>query len=271
MLQTLSMKDLNIDVFKPIGLVIVDECHHIASEVFVQALPKVTSRYMLGLSATPDRKDKLMHVIHWFLGPLLYKSETGDSVDTKVRVEVYPYVNDDPEFNKVVLSSQGFVSVPIMVNKLADCADRTEWLCRIIEDVMDEDSTRQMLVLTDRVNHAQAILDTLPDNWKAKTAILSQKLPAAKRAIACTTMSILIGTYSMCKEGFDQPTLNTLMMATPRPDIDQIVGRILRTEKSVRTTHPLIIDIVDPTFRRQHQQRLSLYKKRMYTIATMEI
>jgi len=81
----------------------------------------------------------------------------------------------------------------------------------------------------------------------------------------------LIGTYSMCKEGFDQPTLNTLLMATPRPDIDQIVGRILRTEKSVRTTHPLIIDIVDPTFRRQHQQRLGLYTKRMYTIATMEI
>jgi superfamily II DNA or RNA helicase len=271
MLQTLSMKELNINVFNPIGLVIVDECHHIASEVFVQALPKVTSRFMLGLSATPDRKDKLMHVIHWFLGPLLYKSETGDSVDTKVKVEVFQYVNTDPEFNKVVLSSQGFVSVPIMVNKLADCADRTQWLCKIIEDVMDENPNRQMLVLTDRVKHANDMLETLSDNWKAKTAILSQKLSAAKRNVACTTMSVLIGTYSMCKEGFDQPTLNTLLMATPRPDIDQIVGRILRTEKSVRTTHPLIIDIVDPTFRRQHQQRLGLYTKRMYTIATMEI
>jgi superfamily II DNA or RNA helicase len=187
MLQTLSMKELNINVFNPIGLVIVDECHHIASEVFVQALPKVTSRYMLGLSATPDRKDKLMYVIHWFLGPLLYKSDTGDSVDTKVRVEVFPYVNDDPEFNAVVLSSQGFVSVPIMVNKLTACVDRTEWLCRILEDVMDEDPKRQMLVLTDRVDHASAILNTLSDSWKAKTAILSQKLPAAKRAIACTT------------------------------------------------------------------------------------
>jgi superfamily II DNA or RNA helicase len=271
MLQTLSMKELNIHVFDPIGLVIVDECHHIASEVFVQALPKVTSRFMLGLSATPDRKDKLMHVIHWFLGPLLYKSETGDSVDTNVNVEVFQYVNNDPEFNKIVLSSQGFVSVPIMVNKLADCEDRTQWLCKIIEDVMDENPKRQMLVLTDRVNHAQAMLDTLSDNWKAKTAILSQKLSAAKRNIACNTMSVLIGTYSMCKEGFDQPTLNTLLMATPRPDIDQIVGRILRTEKSVRTTHPLIIDIVDPTFRRQYQARLGLYKKRMYTITTMEI
>jgi len=271
MLQTLSMKELNIHVFDPIGLVIVDECHHIASEVFVQALPKVTSRFMLGLSATPDRKDKLMHVIHWFLGPLLYKSETGDSVDTKVNVEVFQYVNNDPEFNKVVLSSQGFVSVPIMVNKLADCEDRTRWLCKIIEDVMDENPNRQMLVLTDRVNHAQAMLDVLSENWKAKTAILSQKLPAAKRAIACNTMSVLIGTYSMCKEGFDQPTLNTLLMATPRPDIDQIVGRILRTEKSVRTTHPLIIDIVDPQFRRQFGARNTLYRKRNYKVTQMSL
>jgi superfamily II DNA or RNA helicase len=271
MLQTLSMKELNIHVFDPIGLVIVDECHHIASEVFVQALPKVTSRFMLGLSATPDRKDKLMHVIHWFLGPLLYKSETGDSVDTKVNVEVFQYVNNDPEFNKIVLSSQGFVSVPIMVNKLADCEDRTQWLCKIIEDVMDENPKRQMLVLTDRVNHAQAMLDTLSDNWKAKTAILSQKLSAAKRNIACNTMSVLIGTYSMCKEGFDQPTLNTLLMATPRPDIDQIVGRILRTEKSVRTTHPLIIDIVDPTFRRQFGARNTLYRKRNYKVTQMSL
>jgi len=137
--------------------------------------------------------------------------------------------------------------------------------------VMDENSQRQMLVLTDRVKHAQTILDMLSDNWKLKTAILSQKLSAVKRNIACNTMSILIGTYSMCKEGFDQPTLNTLLMATPRPDIDQIVGRIMRVEKSVRVTHPLIVDIVDPQFRRQHQARLELYKKRMYAITTMEI
>ena len=269
MLQTLSMKELNINVFNPIGLVIVDECHHIASEVFVQALPKVTSRYMLGLSATPDRKDKLMYVIHWFLGPLLYKSDTGDSVDTKVRVEVFQYANTDPEFNKIVLSSQGFVSVPIMVNKLADCADRTRWLCRIIEDVCDEG--RQVLVLSDRVDHCKAILDGLAPDIQAAACILSQKVSSAKRAEFCADKTILIATYSMCKEGFDVPTLNTLVMATPRPDIDQIVGRILRVEKSVRRVHPLIVDIVDPQFRRQFGARNTLYRKRNYTVTQMSL
>jgi superfamily II DNA or RNA helicase len=269
MLQGIVQKKVKADEFNPIGLVIVDECHHIASEVFVQALPKVTSRFMLGLSATPDRKDKLMYVIHWFLGPLLYKSETGDSVDTKVNVEVFQYVNIDPEFNKIVLSSQGFVSVPIMVNKLADCEDRTAWLCKIIEDVCEEG--RQVLVLSDRVDHCKAILEGLTEEVKATACILSQKVTSAKRAEFCADKTILIATYSMCKEGFDVPTLNTLVMATPRPDIDQIVGRILRVEKSVRKIHPLIVDVVDPQFRRQFGARNTLYRKRNYKVTQMSL
>jgi superfamily II DNA or RNA helicase len=94
---------------------------------------------------------------------------------------------------------------------------------------------------------------------------------AAKRTEFCASCSVLIATYAMCKEGFDVPTLNTLLMATPRPDVDQIVGRILRVEKSARTVHPLILDIVDPQFRRQFQERNSLYKKRSYTVRKMEI
>jgi len=269
MLQTLSMKELNVDLFKPIGLVIVDECHHIASEVFVQALPKTTSRYMLGLSATPDRKDRLMFAIHWFLGPLLYKSETGDSVDTQVNVEVYEYKNDDPEFNEIVVSSQGMVSVPIMVNKLTACEDRTRWLCGILEDISE--SGRQILVLSDRVQHCQDILAGLSPSLQATACILSTAVKADMRAEYCRTKTILIATYTMCREGFDVPSLNTLLMATPRPDIDQIVGRILRVEKKGRTVHPLIVDIVDPQFRRQFGQRNALYKKREYRLTKMAL
>ena len=267
MLQTLSMKELNDNLFAPIGLVIVDECHHIASEVFVQALPKVTSRYMLGLSATPDRKDKLMFAIHWFLGPLLYKSDTGDSVDVQVKVEMYEYENNDPEFNEIVVSSQGMVSVPIMVNKLTACEDRTKWLIRILADVMEEG--RQVLVLSDRVQHCKDILDGLPSDLKEQACILSQAVKSEVRTEYCKTKTILIATYSMCKEGFDVPTLNTLVMATPRPDIDQIVGRILRVEKAGRAVHPLIVDIVDPQFKRQFGARNTLYKKRQYRVARM--
>jgi superfamily II DNA or RNA helicase len=270
MLQTLSMKDLPIATFKPIGLVIVDECHHIASEVFVQALPKVTSKYMLGLSATPQRKDGLMFVAHWFLGPLLYTSDTGDKTDTDIKVEVYEYKNDDPVFNEILYNSQGVMFTTLMINKLAECEGRTRWLAEILKDVLEESPHRQVLVLTDRIQHTKDFLAALPEDIRGQSAILSTSVKAAQRAEFCSSKRVLVATYAMCKEGFDVPTLNTLIMATPRPDIDQIVGRILRVEKSARTIHPLVVDIVDPQFRRQFQERNGLYKKRSYTVTKME-
>jgi superfamily II DNA or RNA helicase len=271
MLQTLSMKDLDISTFKPLGLVIVDECHHIASEVFVQAIPKVTSKYMLGLSATPTRKDGLMFVANWCLGPLLYQSKNLDSEDSSIQVEVYEYKNDDPVFNEIIYNKQGVMFTTLMINKLAEHPGRTKWLTEILGDILDESPQRQVLVLTDRVQHTKDLLAALPDALREKSCILSQDVAASKRAEFCASKTILIATYAMCKEGFDVPTLNTLLMATPRPDIDQIVGRILRVEKSARTIHPLILDIVDPQFRRQFQERNSLYKKRCYTVTKMEL
>jgi superfamily II DNA or RNA helicase len=271
MLQTLSMKSIPIVTFRPLGLVIVDECHHIASEVFVQALPKVTSKYMLGLSATPSRKDGLMFVANWFLGPLLYTSDTGDKEDRGVHVEVYEYKNEDPVFNEILYNAQGVMFTSLMVNKLADCGVRTKWLVEILTDVLDDEPQRQVLVLTDRVQHTKDILAALPEELRGRSAILSTDVKAAARAEFCATKTVLLATYAMCKEGFDVPTLNTLVMATPRPDVDQIVGRILRVEKSARTTHPLILDLVDPQFRRQFQERNALYKKRSYTVRVMTL
>jgi superfamily II DNA or RNA helicase len=268
MLQTLSMREIPIKTFSPIGLVIVDECHHIASEVFVQALPKITSKYMLGLSATPTRKDGLMNVAHWFLGPLLYNSDTGDKEDNGVHVEVYEYENQDPEFNEIIYNRQGVMFTTLMINKLTEHAGRTQWLVEILEDILEESPERQVLVLTDRVQHTKDIAAALPEGL---AAILSVDVKADKRAEFCASKRVLVATYAMCKEGFDVPTLNTLVMATPRPDIDQIVGRILRVEKSARTIPPLVIDIVDPQFRRQFQERNGLYKKRNYKVSKMTL
>ena len=268
MIQSISMKDYPPQVFVGFGLTIVDECHHIASEVFVQSFPKITSQHMLGLSATPERKDGLMHVIEWFLGPILFKSESADKEDTNIRVEVFNYDPGDTAFSTVVYNSQGVMSTAHMVNKLAEYAPRTKMIADILDDIGDG---RQILVLSDRVQHCKDILAALTPELRDKSCILAQTVPSAKRAEWCATKRILIATYSMCKEGFDVPSLNTLLMATPRPDIDQIVGRILRIEKSKRTVHPLIVDIVDITFRRQFQQRLALYKKRSYQVDVMEL
>jgi superfamily II DNA or RNA helicase len=270
MLQTISLKELPKDSFKNIGFVIVDECHHIASEAFSQAVPKITSKHMLGLSATPERKDGLMHVIHWFLGPLLYKSDTSDKVDPGVFVEVYEFEEGDDKFNEIIYNRQGVMFTSLMINKLTDFEPRNKMIVEVLTDVYD-DNKRQILVLSDRVEHTKLLYEMLPKEIQEQSCILSRSVDSKTRSEWCETKRILIATYQMCKEGFDVPTLNTLVIATPRPDVDQIVGRILRVEKTKRTISPLIIDIVDPAFRRQFQERLSLYNKRQYNVQKMKL
>lgn len=270
MLQTISMKELPAKTFAPIGLVIVDECHHIASEAFSQAVPKLTSKYMLGLSATPERKDKLMHVINWFLGPILYQSDTNDKVDSGVKVEVVEFETDDEYFNEIIYNKAGVMATVSMINKLVEFEPRNRVLVDLIEDVYHE-ADRNVLLLTDRVEHTKTLLSMLPPVIQEHAGILSSGMKPAVRDEFCASKRILISTYQLVKEGFDNARLNTLIMATPRPDIEQIVGRILRVEKSKRTTQPLILDIVDPTFRRQFQARLSLYKERNYKVEKVKL
>lgn len=269
MLQSVALKEYPRGTFERFGLVIVDECHHIASEAFSRAVPKLTCKHMLGLSATPERKDRLMNVINWFLGPMLYKSDAGDKVDEKVKVEVYEFTGDE-KYNEIIYNNSGVMFTTLMINKVVEYEPRNTMVAGLIEDLADEEG-RQLLVLTDRVGHTKTLFDLLPDHKKDMACILGRDVPAKTRAEWCASKKILIATYQMCKEGFDVATLNTLVIATPRPDVDQIVGRILRVEKKGRKVDPLIVDIVDESFRRQFQERLSLYKKRNYTVEKMKL
>jgi superfamily II DNA or RNA helicase len=269
MLQTIALKEHPPNHFQRFGLIIVDECHHIASEGFSQAVPKLTSKYMLGLSATPERKDKLMHVIHWFLGPLLYVSNKADKVDELVNVEVYEFEGDET-LNEIIYTQSGVMSTALMVNKFVEDRKRNEFIVKILEDIAQEEN-RQVLVLTDRVEHTKNLFGLLNPSLQSQTGILSRGMKPNVRDEFCKSKRILISTYQLVKEGFDLNTLNTLVMATSRPDVIQTVGRIMRQEKNKRNIHPLIVDIVDVPFRRQFQERLRLYKERCYKVEIMKL
>jgi superfamily II DNA or RNA helicase len=266
MLQSLALKDYPPTTFDPIGFVIVDECHHIASEAFSQAIPKVVSKYMLGLSATPDRKDKLMYVINWFLGDIIYQSDTKDKIDKNVEVEIYDYESGNQQLDEIIYNSSDVMFTTLMINKLVEYEPRTKFIADIVGDIIAT-TPRQLLVLTDRVEHCESLQKSI--NRPDDSCILTSKVPVETREKWYKSKKILIATYQMCKEAFDVATLNTLVIATPRPDIDQIVGRILRTDKTTRIINPLIIDIVDPPFKRQAKERESLYKARKYKITRM--
>jgi superfamily II DNA or RNA helicase len=209
-----------------------------------------------------------MHVINWCLGPMLYQSNSAEKVDEGVKVEVYEYKHDDPKFNEVLYNNSGVMFTSLMVNKLTEFEPRNLFLVELLKDIY-EDDTRQILVLSDRVEHTKKLFELLPPDIQAHTGILARGMKPAVRTEFCESKRILISTYQLVKEGFDVATLNTLVMGTSRPDVEQIVGRILRVEKTKRNVAPLIIDIVDTTFRRQFQERLSLYKSRSYEIQKM--
>ena len=267
MLQTIALKD---GLFRAhFGFVIVDECHHIGSEGFVKSMFKVSSKYMLGLSATPERQDRLMYVIHWCLGPLLYQSSNADKVDTKVNVEIYEFESNDPAYDEIIYNHAGVMFTSLMINKVVANTERNKFIVRILEDILDDN--RQILVLSDRVDHCSVLYTLLPPDLQNTAGILARGMKSDKRTALCTTKKILFSTYQLVKEFFDVPTLNTLVMATSRPDIEQIVGRILRVEKHLRDVDPLIVNISDMAFRRQLQANINLYRKRGYQIQKMRL
>jgi superfamily II DNA or RNA helicase len=79
MIQTLSQREFPHDAYDSVGMLIVDECHHICARVFSQCMFKLCPKYVLGLSATPVRKDGLTSVLHWFLGPTCFELKREDA------------------------------------------------------------------------------------------------------------------------------------------------------------------------------------------------
>ena len=98
MLQSLSMKEYPASTFESFGLTIIDEVHHISSEVFSNSLFKLVTKYMLGLSATMNRKDGTTHVFKMFLGDIIFKGKRDE--ERNVIVQAIEYQVNDDEFNE---------------------------------------------------------------------------------------------------------------------------------------------------------------------------
>ena len=116
MLQSLSMKDYPDTMFESFGLTIVDEVHHIAAEVFVRSLFKIVTKYMLGLSATMQRKDGLSKVFKMFLGEVIYKEKPN--MEHNVLVKAIEFQSSDEEFNEIVYDYRGNPQYSTMISKL---------------------------------------------------------------------------------------------------------------------------------------------------------
>ena len=238
MVQSLSMKEYPPSTFSNFGLVIFDECHHLGAEVFCKCMPKVASPFMLGLSATPKRKDGLTKVFEWYIGNIAYKSK--DIIDT-ASVKIIKYYNNSVDYSKECLTYQKKPCCPKMINNICNFKPRTELVINYIIDAYNEN--RNILVLSDRRNHLQLMYDILKSKSIDSGFYVGGMKPSELKV--SENKSIILGTFSMASEGMDIPKLNTILLASPKSDIIQAVGRILRQKPEFRQHTPLIIDFND--------------------------
>jgi len=261
MLQSLSMKTYPSSLFESFGLTIIDEVHHISSEVFSNTLFKLVTKYMLGLSATMNRKDGTTHVFKMFLGNVIYKGERDEERDVTVRAIEYK-VNDD-EFNETKLDFRGKPAYSSMISKLCEYNRRSEFILKVIGDMLVENSKQQIMILA----HNKNVLKYLHDAIKHRNITTVGYYIGGMKEMALKETElkqIVIATYSMAAEALDIKTLTTLIMVTPKTDIQQSVGRILREKHS----NPVVVDIIDShdLFKNQWRKRKTFYKKENYKI-----
>jgi len=261
MVQTLYNKEYSTSVFEEFGLTIIDEVHRICSEQFSRTLFKTITPYMLGISATVDRKDKLTKVLHMFMGDKIY-SEKRDNDDV-VCVRAIEFKSPDTDFNEVEVDFRGTPKYSTMISKLCDFGPRSDFIIRVIGDLLVENPDNQMMILC----HNRCLLSYLYEaiNHK-KLAMVGYYIGGMKQANLqeTETKQIVLATYAMAAEALDIKTLSTLVMVTPKTDITQSVGRILR----MKHDNPIIVDIVDShaLFQNQWAQRRRFYKKSNYRI-----
>lgn len=265
-LQSISMKNYDSNIFKQFGFVIIDEAHHIAAEVFSRCLPKITTKYMCGLSATLNRKDGLRRVFEWFIGKPVYSLQSkGDELNVIVKRFYDPH----PEYGRELKMWNKKLNVAKMINQICEFPPRNYLIINTLLELLKEEPDRQVIILSERRTHLNTLEDLLKLHNISENDIgyyvggMKQKdldISASKKFI--------LATNQQASEGMDIPTLNTLILSSPVSSIEQAIGRIQRQKKEERIYTPTVIDIIDEfsLFERQGNKRLSFYRSNNYTI-----
>lgn len=260
MLQSISMKDYELDIFNDFGFIILDEVHHLGAKVFSKALQKTSAIYMLGLSATPFREDKLEKVIKWYIGDILYYEIP--QINQEIKIRIYKYESDHKDYIEVYNKFTKEAQTPTMISNIVQIEDRNNKIVKLINDIKQENSERKILVLSGRLDHLNVLKNSIDKNKLYTTSKYIGGMKE-KHLIEAENAEIIFSTYEMSSEGLDIPSLNTIIMATPRRHVEQSTGRILRKQKGSYLIQPLIIDIVDKlrSFTNQGYARKIYYRK----------
>jgi superfamily II DNA or RNA helicase len=256
------MKSYPDSLFDSFGLSVYDEVHHLSSEVFSNCLKKCNTLYSLGLSATMERKDGLTNVFKMYLGEICYKAPKNSSQDN-VLVKAIDFIVHDQEYNEVERDFRGNIKYTTMVSKVSNLNIRSDFIVHILESELFINPDQQFIVLAQTKNILNYLYKAI--NYKNIASvgyyIGGMKNEDLKKSESKT---IILATFSMAAEALDIKSLTSLFLASPKSDIVQAVGRILREKHS----KPLVIDLIDnhDVFLNQFNKRRAFYNEKNYKI-----
>lgn len=268
MIQTICLQEFPQNFFSEYGFTIFDECHHLGAQHFSKSLFKIQTKKMLGLSATPTRADGLTKVFEMFLGKPLYWEKTREP-DPTVEVKGVHITCQDPDYLKIPYDYKKDIIIARLLTYIVECKERNQEIVRWIVNLANDDN-RKILVLSARIAHLQEIEKMLPSNITTSYYIGGMKEEI--RETGAKEAKVLLASYSMASEAMNIKSLNAVILASPRSNVEQSTGRILRTRISERIVQPMIIDIIDPhePLINQWKKRLSYYKKCAYNIEEIQ-
>ena len=269
-----TMCKLDLARYKDLwDVIIVDECHRVAGTPtaitqFSKVLNSLSARHKYGLSATVHRADGMITATYALLGNVVYTVPDEAIADKVMRVGIKP-ISTGVQIHTCCLNTDGTLNYAKLINYLCECFTRNA----IIRDSIVNESDKSCLILSDRLEHLENLIQLLPPTMKPYAAMISGKMTTkkgkAEREQAIEDMrtgkkKYLFATYTLCKEGLDIPRLERLMMCTPQKDfavITQSIGRIARTCEG--KSDPVVYDFVDDIgyLVKSYKKRCSTYKK----------
>lgn len=256
--------DEQLEKLSEFALVIFDEVHHFAAKEFSKVLKKFQGKYLLGLSATPEREDKLEKVFYWFLGDIKYRESINK--DTETLIKIKQFTSEDEKFKNEYNKWNKELNIQGMITNLTQIQERNNVIVNIIIDLLDKEPERRILLLSHRLAHIHNLNDLLKQkNKQCGLYIGGMSKDDLKKS---EDFNIILGTYDMASEGLDISSLDTLILATPKCGIIQTIGRILRKEKHMYKYKPLVIDVVDQlsVFFSMSYKRQAIYREHNYVI-----
>ena len=252
MIQTMCIRSFSADAFDSVGLIVVDEAHHIGAPAFSQFMFKICPKFTLGLTATPERKDGLTRILYWFLGPEFFRVERANQA--KTRVVTIPYTCEAFK-NSPPVSRFGKLNMAGMISAVAEIAERNEMIIKTARDALN--TGRRVLILSDRRSHCFELHEKIGEHSGLYVGGMSEHDLSES-----ANKKIVVGTFQLAHEGLDIPVLDTVILATPKSDIKQSIGRIMR-ETPGKKNEPLIYDIVDrwSVLNSMYRKRCVIYRE----------